>query len=156
MQAVLLKLPIIVTVVVQRRKLQSRTQKRNPTVTIREVSHITPHQTPTHWSNRLPALMEFSKAKMYSQTTKIWWQLWDDLQPLPFHRVSWMHATSTFLSDNASTTSPVSESTFQVQTQNPQPFRSPLAPGRDIIYTTLCPSTGLCCIPALFPHLLFA
>jgi len=50
-----------------------------------------------------------------------------NLQPVPFHLVSWMHPTFTFLSANASTSSPalpVNESTFQVPTRNSQPFCS--------------------------------
>jgi len=65
-----------------------------------------------------------------------------------------MQATSTFLSKNASTTSAAlsfSESTFQVPTQNPQPFCSPSALRSSL--TTLHPGTGLCCVSAGFPHL---
>jgi len=49
------------------------------------------------------------------------------MQPLPLHHVSWMHATSTSLSANASINPlalPVSESTFQIPTQNFQPLCS--------------------------------
>jgi len=50
-----------------------------------------------------------------------------NLQPLPLHLASWIHPTSTYLSANASTSSPalpVNKSTFQIPTRNPQPFRS--------------------------------
>ena len=46
-----------------------------------------------------------------------------ELAELPLHHVSWMHATSTFLSDNASATSPalpVNMSAFDVPTGYPQ------------------------------------
>jgi len=60
----------------------------------------------------------------------LWPLALQNLQPLPFRRVSWMYAMLTFLSDYASTTSPAlpaSESTFQVPTRNCQPFHSPSA-----------------------------
>ena len=71
-----------------------------------------------------------------------------NFQPLPFHHVFWMDAMLSFLSDNASTTSPaipVSESTFQVPIWNPPAFsvHQPLG------HNYLCILTG-------FPHLLFA
>jgi len=70
-----------------------------------------------------------------------------NLQPLPLHRVSCMHATSASLLINAFINSPalpVSESTFLVLTPNPQPFRGLLA----------LRSSELCCVLAGFLHLL--
>jgi len=84
----------------------------------------------THFSaTNIPTPSSFSSPPI--QNSSYLWPLAPyNLQPLPFHCVSSMHATSTFLSDNSCTTLPdlpVSESTFRVPTRNCQPFRSPSA-----------------------------
>jgi len=95
----------------------------------------------THFSAmNIPTLSDLSKPPIQNSYISFGFSS-IELVTTTFPSCFLMHATSTFLSDNASTTSPalpVSKSTFQVPTRNPQPFH-----------------TGLCCVPAGFPHLLF-